>query len=86
MTRRAAMQLLVALIAVVGCVASWREAISVVIVDPVLEGEPATTSLTYSPPLLVLSMVLATVAGVFVVLAVARIRRARMSAAAAHSA
>jgi hypothetical protein len=41
----------------------------------VLEGEPQTASVVYSPPLLVLALVLATVAGVLVVLAVARLRR-----------
>jgi ABC-type spermidine/putrescine transport system permease subunit II len=44
-------------------------------VAPVLEGEPMTTSVVYSAPLLVLSLFLATVAGVLAVVAVARRRR-----------
>jgi hypothetical protein len=46
-----------------------------VVVAPVLEGEPQTTSVVYSPPLLGLSLFLATVAGVFAVLGIARLRR-----------
>jgi len=47
-----------------------------VVVAPVLDGEPKTTSEVYSPPLLVLSLFLATVAGVLAVVAIARLRRA----------
>jgi hypothetical protein len=46
-----------------------------VVVAPVLEGEPMTTSVIYSAPLLVLSLMLATVAGVLAVIGVARLRR-----------
>jgi len=46
-----------------------------VTVAPVLDGEPQTTSVVYSPPLLVLSLFLATVAGVLVVVGIARLRR-----------
>jgi hypothetical protein len=45
------------------------------VVAPVLDGEPKTTSVVYSPPLLVLSLFLATVAGVLAVVAIARLRR-----------
>jgi len=41
----------------------------------VLDGEPQTVSVVYSPPLLVLSLVLATAAGVLAVLGIARLRR-----------
>ncbi len=44
-------------------------------VAPVLDSEPATTSISYYPPLLALALALATVAGVLTVLAVARLRR-----------
>jgi hypothetical protein len=74
--RRAILELLLALIAAVGCVLSWLAARSTVLVAPVLEGEPMTTSVVYSAPLLVLSLILATVAGVLAVLSVARLRRA----------
>lgn len=72
---RAIVELMLALIAAVGCVLSWLASISTVNVPPIIEGEPATTSLVYSPPLLTLSLVLATVAGVLAVLGVARLRR-----------
>ena len=54
---------------------SWLAASSTVVVAPMLEGEPQTTSLVYSPPLLALSLLLATVAGVLAVVGVARLRR-----------
>ncbi|MCV7151471.1 hypothetical protein [Mycolicibacterium pyrenivorans] len=76
MTRRAAVELLLAACAAVGCVLCWLAARSEVVVAPVIEGEPATTSLEYYPPLLTLSLLLATVAGVLVVLGASRLRRA----------
>ncbi len=72
---RARIELVVAVLAAVGCVLSWLAASSTVAVAPVLEGEPQTTSVVYSPPLLVLSLFLATVAGVLVVVGIARLRR-----------
>jgi hypothetical protein len=72
---RARVELALAVVAVAGCVLSWLAASSTVVVAPVLEGEPKTTSVQYSAPLLVLSLFLATVAGVLVVVAVARLRR-----------
>jgi hypothetical protein len=68
-------ELALAVVAVAGCVLSWLAASSTVVVAPVLDGEPKTSSVEYSAPLLVLSLCLATVAGVLVVLAVARLRR-----------
>ena len=41
-----------------------------------MAGEPRTTSVVYYPPLLVVMLVLATVAGVLAVVGVARLRRA----------
>jgi hypothetical protein len=73
--RRATFELLLAVIAAAGYVLSWLAAQSTVVVAPVLEGEPKTTSVIYSAPLLVLSLMLATVAGVLAVIAVARLRR-----------
>ncbi|GJF12114.1 membrane protein [Mycolicibacterium cyprinidarum] len=79
---RAVVELLLAGCAVVGCVLSWLRATSTVAVAPVLEGEPATTSVEYYPPLLMLALLLATAAGVLAVLGVSRLRRA---SAAAHA-
>ena len=72
---RAVIELLLALVTAVGCVLSWRASISTVDVPPILDNEPWTTSLVYSPSLLTLSLLLATVAGVLAVLGVARVRR-----------
>jgi hypothetical protein len=72
---RARIELLVAVVAAVGCVVSWLAASSTVAVAPVLEGEPQTTSVVYSAPLLVLSLFLATVAGVLAVVGISRLRR-----------
>jgi cation transporter-like permease len=72
---RARVEVVLAVIAAVGCVLSWLAASSTVVVAPVLEGEPQTSSVQYSSPLLVLSLFLATAAGVLLVVAVARLRR-----------
>jgi hypothetical protein len=72
---RARIELLLAVAAAIGCVLSWLAASSTVVVAPVLEGEPQTTSVVYSPPLLGLSLLLATVAGVLAVLGIATLRR-----------
>jgi hypothetical protein len=72
---RARVEVLLAVVAAAGCVLSWLAASSTVVVAPVLEGEPQTSSVQYSAPLLVLSLFLATAAGVLVVVAVARLRR-----------
>jgi hypothetical protein len=73
--RRATVELLLALVAAAGCVLCWLGARSTVMVAPVLEREPMTTSVIYSAPLLVLSLMLATVAGVLAVIGIARLRR-----------
>ncbi|OKH64981.1 membrane protein [Mycobacterium sp. SWH-M5] len=75
MRRRAVIQMLLAVVAAVGCVWSWIAASSTVEVAPVLPGEPVTYSVTYSAPILALALLLATVAGVLVVLGVANARR-----------
>jgi hypothetical protein len=72
---RARVELMLALVAAAGCVLSWLAASTTVVVAPVLDGEPMTSSVVYSPPLLVLSLLLATVAGVLVVVGIARSRR-----------
>jgi zinc transporter ZupT len=70
---KAAVGLILAVLAAAGCVLTWMAARSTVVVAPVLEGEPKTTSVEYSAPLLVLALILATVAGVLVVIAIARL-------------
>jgi uncharacterized membrane protein YidH (DUF202 family) len=74
---RARIELVLAAVAAVGCVLSWLAARSTVEVAPVLDGQPMTTSVVYSPPLLMASLFLATVAGVLAVLGVARWRRTK---------
>lgn len=70
-------QLILAVFALVGAVASWSQVHRVVDVEPIADGEPATTSLAYYPPLMLLTMVLVTAAGVLIVLGIAGLRRRR---------
>ena len=72
---RARIELVLAVVAAVGCVLSWLGAHETVVVAPVLSGEPQTTSVIYSPPMLVLALLLAAIAGVLAVVGVARLRR-----------
>jgi hypothetical protein len=72
---RARVELVLAVVAAVGSVLSWLAAGSTVVVAPVVDGEPNTPSVVYSPALLVLSLFLAAVAGVLAVVAIARLRR-----------
>ncbi|KKF01828.1 hypothetical protein [Mycolicibacterium obuense] len=83
--RRTVVALTLAVLAVVGCVVSWLAASRTVVVAPVLDGQPSTTSVVYYAPLLTLSLLLATVAGVLVVFAVAW-RRAQRTPAPAPAA
>ncbi|MFV9634615.1 hypothetical protein [Mycobacterium neumannii] len=80
MTVRAALELVLAVAAAVGGVLSWLAAKTTVAVPPVLEGEPRTTSVEYSAPMVGLALLLATAAGVFVVLAITHWRRSRRPA------
>ncbi len=75
--RRGVLQLVAAAFAAAGCVWSWLGARSDVEVAPVIDGQPATTSVVYDAPLLTLALLLATVAGVLVVLGIANLRRRR---------
>lgn len=78
---RAMAELTVALAAVVATVASWLHTRSTVVVGPVADGQPVTVSVVYHPQLLVLTLLLATVAGVLTVVGAARLwRSARPSA------
>lgn len=78
--RRATVELVLAVVAALGAVWSWFGAQSVVTVAPILDGEPQTTSVAFSPPMLVLMLVLVTVAGVLAVDGIARLRRMRLAA------
>lgn len=72
---RALFELVLAAAAAVGCVLSWAAAGRPATAAPVIPGEPETVVTVYSAPLLVLALLLATVAGVLLVLGVARLRR-----------
>jgi hypothetical protein len=63
-----------AVVSAAGAVLSWFGAQSIVTVSPWLPGEPQTTSVAFSPPMLVLMLLLATVAGVLAVDGIARLR------------
>ncbi|GFG72095.1 hypothetical protein [Mycolicibacter senuensis] len=73
---RACVELTLAGAAAVGCAVSWLHVRYLVLVAPVIDGEPATTSVSYHPRLLLLALVLATAAGVLAVIGTARLRRA----------
>jgi hypothetical protein len=62
--------------AVVGCAVSWSAVRSTVAVAPVVDGQPVTTSVVYDPQLLLLTLLLATAAGMLTVVGAARLRRA----------
>jgi NO-binding membrane sensor protein with MHYT domain len=72
---RAAVELVVAVLAAVGCVACWIAARSSQLAPPVAANEPLRTIDAYDPSLITLSLVLATVAGILAVVGVARARR-----------
>ena len=70
-------QLVLAAAAAVGAALCWSQVTSLVDVAPVTEGQPATVSVVYDPPLMFLAWALATTAGVLAVLGVAGLRRRR---------
>jgi len=72
---RYVVQLLVALAATVGAALCWAQVRSLVEVAPVTEGQPSTVSVVYDPPMMVLGLLLATVAGVLAIYGVAGLRR-----------
>jgi hypothetical protein len=55
---------------------SWAQVRSLVEVAPVTEGQPATFSVVYDPPMMMLTLVLVTAAGVLAILGIAGLRRA----------
>lgn len=66
--------LAVAAVGLVGAVLSLVFAPSPVDIAPIADGQPTTTSVTYSAPLLFLAFVLLTIAGICAVLGVSRLR------------
>lgn len=73
-------QLALAAAAALGAVFCWLNVTSLADVPPVTDGQPATVSVVYDPPLMTLTWLLATTAGVLAVLGVAGLRRRRQSA------
>lgn len=73
---RGIVELVLACAAVVGCAVSWSGVRSTVIVAPVADGQPVTSSVVYDPALLLVTLLLATAAGMLAVVGVARLRRA----------
>jgi hypothetical protein len=73
---RAFVELALACVAVLGCAVSWSGVRSTVAVAPVANGQPVTTSVVYDPALLLLTLLLATAAGILMVIGAARLRRA----------
>jgi len=74
---RALAELALACAALVGAAVSWLHARSTVGVAPVADGQPVTMSVVYDPQQLLLTMLLAMVAGVLAVVGMARLRRER---------
>lgn len=75
--RRHIVQLVVAVIAAATAAFCWSQVRSLVDVAPITDGQPATVSVVYNPPLMMLCWLLATVAGVLVVLGIGGLRRVR---------
>lgn len=78
---RAAVELLVAVAALVAAGFSWMNTRSTIAVAPVVDGAPTTFSEFYDAPQLVLTLSLVTLAGILAVLAVTRLRRIRVAQA-----
>lgn len=74
---RALVELALTGAALVGAGVCWSHASQPRGVAPVAEGQPYTTSLVYDPQLLLLTMLLAIIAGVLAVVGVARLLRSR---------
>ncbi len=81
---RHVVQLAVAAVAAVGASLCWSQVRSLVDVPPITDGEPATVSVVYDPPLMFLAWLLATLAGVLIILGVAGLRR-RCSTLGTHT-
>lgn len=76
---RGSVELILAVAAAVGGAVSWMHVRYQVVVAPVIDGEPATISVSYHPPMVLLAWMLVTLAAVLAVVACARVRRALRS-------
>ncbi|MDT5258173.1 MAG: hypothetical protein QOD10_3253 [Mycobacterium sp.] len=76
---RALIELGLALFALAAASVTWAHARHTVIVAPIADGQPVTTSLVYHPQVLLVTLVLLTIAGVLEVVGVARLLRQRSS-------
>lgn len=72
---RAGLELVLAVVALVGCVVSAWMSGSANVAAPVTAGEPSRDTMVYDPTLILVALILATAAGVLGVLGVARLRR-----------
>lgn len=72
---RAVVELLLACAAAAGCAVSWLAVRTTVTVAPVLKDQPVTTSVVYDPSMLLVTLLLATLAGMLAVVGIARLRR-----------
>ena len=72
---RHAVQLAGAAVSAAAALLCWLNVTSLVDVAPVTDGQPATVSVVYDPPLMFLAWALATAAGVLAVLGVPGLRR-----------
>jgi hypothetical protein len=72
---RGVVELVLAGAAIVGCAFSWSAVRSTVEVAPVAKGQPVTTAVVYDPSLLLLTLLLATAAGMLLVVGIAGLRR-----------
>jgi hypothetical protein len=70
-----AIELVLAFLALAGAAWSGFKVSAVVDVPPIMDGEPAMTSVEYHPPALALTLLLVTVSAVLVIVAVTRWRR-----------
>lgn len=68
--------LVLAVAAAAAAALCWSQVVSMVEVAPVTDGQPTTASTVYDPPMMLLTLLLATTAGVLAVLGLAGIRRA----------
>ena len=71
------MQLVLAVAASIGAAACWPGMSGTVDVAPITEGQPATVSVVYEPPMMLLVWLLLTAAGVLAVLGLTGLRRRR---------
>ena len=74
---RGLLELGLAFAALAGAGISWLHARHTVGVAPIADGQPSTTSLVFDPQQLLLTMLLAMLAGVLLVVGAARLRRSR---------